>query len=71
MAKKSTRRLEVWCNDAVCVYEFPPHLCEVLDPHNVSDEEVAETFVENLTAATAEILKEFQPGGDKPHHGDI
>ncbi len=39
--KKSTRRLEVWCNDAVCVYEFPPHLCKVLDQHGTTDEEQA------------------------------
>ena len=59
--KKSTRRLEVWCNDAVCVYEFPPHLCEVLDQYGTTDEEVAETFVESLTTATEEILKELLP----------
>ena len=59
--KKSTRRLEVWCNDAVCVYEFPPHLCDVLDHHNTPHEEVTETFVESLTTATEEILKELLP----------
>ena len=67
MAKKY--RIEIWCNDDVCVLELDPEVCTKLEAASVQPQELVDGIGELLMGAILEVVPPHH--GDKPHHGDI